>query len=209
MELTVYNIKGEDTGRKVLLDDSIFGVEPNDHAIYLDVKNIRNNKRQGTHSAKERSQLSGSTRKIKRQKGTGTARAGDIKNPLFRGGARVFGPKPHTYGFKLNKKVKQLARNSALTYKAKNDELYIVEDFTFEQAKTKSYLTLLENLKVKGGRSLLLLSSTDDNVMMSARNVQKSEVCMASNLNTYRILSAKHLMITESSLVKITELFAK
>ena len=209
MELTVYNIKGEDTGRKVLLDDSVFGVDANDHAIYLDVKNIRNKRRQGTHSAKERSQLSGSTRKIKRQKGTGTARAGDIKNPLFRGGARVFGPKPHTYGFKLNKKVKQLARNSALSYKAQNNELYIVEDFTFEQAKTKTYITLLENLKVKNGRSLLLLPNTDDNVMMSARNVQRAEVCMASNLNTYRILNAKHLMITESSLVKITELFAK
>lgn len=209
MELTVYNIKGEDTGRKVQLDDSIFGIEPNDHSIYLDVKNIRNNQRQGTHSAKDRSQLSGSTRKLKRQKGTGTARCGDIKNPLFRGGARVFGPRPHLYRFKLNKKEKQLARRSALAYKAQAERgLIVVEDFTFEHPKTKAYQAFLSDMKVVG-RTLLLVPETNENVMLAARNVQKSDVCMASNVNTYRILNAKHLLVTESSLVKLSEMFAQ
>ena len=207
MELAVYNIKGEDTGKKVELADAIFGIEPNDHAIYLDVKQYLANQRQGTHKSKERSEIAGSTRKIKRQKGTGTARAGSIKSPVFRGGGRVFGPQPRDYSFKLNKKVKRLARKSALAYKAKGNEIIIVEDFNFEQPKTKSFIELKENLKVADKKSLLVLPEENKNVYLSARNLKGSAVSTASDLNTYAIMNCKCLMLTASSVEKISEMF--
>jgi large subunit ribosomal protein L4 len=207
MELAVVNIKGEDTGRKVVLPDSVFGVEPNDHAIYLDVKQIMANRRQGTHDSRERSDVSGSTRKIKRQKGTGTARAGDIKNPIFRGGGRVFGPHPRDYYSKLNKKVKRLARKSALTYKAKDNEILVVEDFKMEAPKTKDYLNILSNLKVDGKKSLLVVTEGDENLYLSARNIPKARVMRASSLNTYDILNGGRLIFTESAVKATEELF--
>jgi large subunit ribosomal protein L4 len=207
MELNIVNIKGEDTGRKIELTDSIFAVEPNDHAIYLDVKQYLANNRQGTHKAKERSEIAGSTRKIKKQKGTGTARAGSIKSPIFRGGGRVFGPRPKDYTFKLNKKVKQLARLSALAHKAKNNEIIVVEDFSFEAPKTKAFDAIRRNLKVDDKRSLLVLKDIDRNVYLSARNVPRAEVSVASGLNTYSIMKAQYLLLTESSIEQIGKLY--
>lgn len=206
MELTVYNIKGEDTGRKVTLEDSIFAVEPNDHAIYLDVKQYLANQRQGTHKSKQRNEISGSTRKIKKQKGTGTARAGSIKSPVFRGGGRVFGPEPRDYSFKLNKKLKKLARKSALTYKVKNEELVVIENFNFEAAKTKEFVTLRENLKVADKKSLWVMPNNDKNVVLSARNLKNANVIAVSDLNTYQILDCKCILITESSIESIGNL---
>ncbi len=207
MELAVVKINGEDTGRKVVLADSVFGIKPNDHAIYLDVKQIMANRRQGTHDSRERSDVSGSTRKIKRQKGTGTARAGDIKNPIFRGGGRVFGPHPRDYYSKLNKKVKRLARKSALTYKAKDNEILVVEDFKMEAPKTKDYLNILSNLKVNGTKSLLVVTEADENLYLSARNVPESRVMRAASLNTYDILNGGKLIFTESAVKATEELF--
>ena len=203
MELTVYKIDGSKTSRKVTLDDSIFGITPNDHAIYLDVKQIRANKRQGTHATLEKSMVSGSTRKIKRQKGTGSARAGSKKSPLLRGGARVFGPQPRDYNFKLNKKLKILARRSALTYKAKEEKITILENFAFEQVKTKFYQSLLNNLNVSSEKTLLVLPEPDHNIVLSSRNIKNTKVTTASSLNTYDILNANKLLITESSVKEI------
>jgi len=203
MELSVYNIKGEDTGKKVTLNDSIFGVEPNDHAIYLDVKQHMANKRQGTHKAKERSEMSGSTRKLGRQKGGGGARRGDINSPVLVGGARVFGPKPRDYSFKLNKKVKALARKSALAYKAKDSAILVVEDFSFDAPKTKDFVELAKNLKVDGTKFLLVLPENNKNIYLSARNLQRSDVVAVSELNTYKVLDAAKLVILESSLTAI------
>ena len=205
MELSVFNIAGEDTGRKVQLDEAIFGVEPNDHAIYLDVKQYLANQRQGTHKSKERGEVAGSTRKIKRQKGTGGARAGSLKSPVFVGGGRIFGPRPRDYRFKLNKKVKQLARLSSLSYKAKNNQLIVVEDFTFEAPKTKDYLNILTNLKVNDQKTLVVLSEVDHNVIRSARNLKKTKVVNRNGLITYNILNAKTVIFTESGLKNIQE----
>jgi len=209
MELEVYKIDGNTTARKIVLDEAIFGIEPNDHAIYLDVKQFLANKRQGTHSSKERSQMSGSTRKLKRQKGTGGARSGDINSPVFSGGARAFGPHPRVYNFKLNKKVKQLARKSAFTYKAKDAQILILEDFTFEEVKTKRFNELLAALKIGEKKSLFILPEVDTNVYLSSRNLQKAKVLTAASINTYEILHATNLVIMESSLEKITEMLKK
>ncbi len=206
MELEVLKITGESTGRKVQLNENIYGIEPNDHCIYLDTKQYLAAQRQGTHKAKTRSEISGSTRKLFRQKGTGGARRGDIKSPLLRGGGRVFGPQPRDYSFKLNKKVKQLARRSALTYKAQGNEIVILEDFTFDTVKTKKMIEVLNNLKVNGGKNLFVFPETNINVVLSARNIQRTNVGLARNLNTYDILNAKKLFITESSLAIIDEI---
>ncbi|MBQ3710128.1 MAG: 50S ribosomal protein L4 [Bacteroidales bacterium] len=206
MELTVYNIKGEDTGRKVQLNDSIYAVEPNEHVMYLAVKQYLADQRQGTHKSKERSELSGSTRKLFRQKGTGGARRGDINSPLLRGGARVFGPKPRDYSFKLNKKVKALARKSALTCKVNDNEIVVVEDFTFDAIKTKQMVEVLNSFKVNGKRNMFVFAEPDRNVVLSARNIQRTEVVLARNLNTYDILNAKKIFITESALKPIDEI---
>jgi len=208
MEVAVYNVSGEKTTRKIVLDDGIFGIEPNDHAIYLDVKQFMANKRQGTHSSKEKSQLTGSTRKLKKQKGTGGARAGSIKSPLLKGGARVFGPHPRDYDFKLNKKLKKLARKSALSYKAKDESIMVLEDFTFETPKTKNFTELLKNFKVEGRKTLLVTSSVDMNVLLSSRNLGKVKVIKAADLNTYEILDASCLLITESSVKEIESIHA-
>ncbi len=209
MELEVYNIKGENTARKVTLKDEIFAIEPNDHAIYLDVKQFLANQRQGTHSSKERSMLSGSTRKLKRQKGTGTARMGDIKSPILRGGARVFGPQPRIYRFKLNKKLKRLANMSALTYKAQENSIKVVEDFDFDSPKTRNYAEMLKNLQVEGKKTILVVSESKDNINLAARNIPGASVIQASNLNTYEILNANNILFIESSLGKIEERFAQ
>jgi large subunit ribosomal protein L4 len=207
MELSVLNIKGEDTGRKVTLNDSIFGIEPNDHAIYLDVKQYLANQRQGTHKSKERSEMSGSTRKLIRQKGGGGARRGDINSPVLVGGARVFGPKPRDYSFKLNKKVKILARKSALAYKAKNNAIVVVEDITMDAPKTKEFVSIAKNLKVADKKILLVLSENNKQVYLSSRNLAKTSVISASELNTYRVLDAANLVLTESSVAVIENLF--
>lgn len=209
MELSVYNIKGEDTGRKVVLDDAIYGIEPNDHAIYLAVKQYMANRRQGTAKSKERSEISGSTRKLGRQKGGGGARRGDINSPLLVGGARVFGPKPRDYGFKLNKKVKALARCSALSYKAKENSIIVVEDFTFDVPKTKSYIEMLSNLKIDDKKSLVVLPDVDRNVYLSGRNLQGAKVTIAKTLNTYIVLDANVILMTEKSVKEINEAFNK
>jgi len=206
MELTVYNIKGEDTGRKVQLNDNIYAVEPNEHVMYLAVKQYLADQRQGTHKSKERSEISGSTRKLFRQKGTGGARRGDINSPLLRGGARVFGPKPRDYSFKLNKKVKALARRSALTCKVNDNEIVVVEDFTFDTIKTKQMVNILDSFKVNGGRNMFVFTEPDRNVVLSARNIQRTSVVLARNLNTYDILNAKKIFITESALKPIDEI---
>ena len=200
MEVSVLNIKGQETGRKVSLNEAIFGVEPNDHVIYLDVKQYLANQRQGTAKSKERSEITGSTRKLGRQKGGGGARRGDIKSPLLRGGGRVFGPVPRDYGFKLNRKVKQLARKSALTYKAQENAIVVVEDFTLEAPKTKEFLAIAKNLKVDGKKLLFVMSETNKNVYLSARNLQKAQVIEAAKVNTYKVLDAEVLVITEKSL---------
>ena len=206
MELTVYNIKGEDTGRKVQLNDNIYAVEPNEHVMYLAVKQYLADQRQGTHKSKERSEISGSTRKLFRQKGTGGARRGDINSPLLRGGARVFGPKPRDYSFKLNKKVKALARRSALTCKVNDNEIIVVEDFTFDTIKTTQMVNILNSFKVNGGRNMFVFTEPNRNVVLSARNIQRTSVVLARNLNTYDILNAKKIFITESALKPIDEI---
>lgn len=209
MEVIVKNIKGEDTGKKVTLNDSVFGVEPNDHAIYLDVKRYLAAQRQGTAKSKERSEMSGSTRKLGRQKGGGGARRGDINSPLLVGGARVFGPKPRDYDFKLNKKVKQLARRSALSYKVKEDALIVVEDFTFDAPKTKSFIEVLNNLKIADKKALVVVDGVNKNVYLSARNLPKAKVAAAADLNTYGVLNAGVMVVTESAIAKIEEVLAK
>lgn len=206
MELSVYNAKGKATSKKVTLSDSIFGIEPNDHAIYLDVKLIQANKRQGTHKAKERGEIKGSTKKIKKQKGTGTARFGDIKNPLFRGGGRVFGPRPRNYGFKLNKKVRKLARKSALAYKAQEDSIVVLEDIKLDTPKTKEYISMLSNLKLNDAKTLVVVGEHDANVYLSSRNVQNTKVITASQVNTYDVLNCNKLVIAESAVEKIENL---
>ena len=203
MEVNVYNIKGEDTGRKITLNESIFGIEPNDHAIYLDVKQFMANKRQGTHKSKERSEVSGSTRKLGRQKGGGGARRGDINSPVLVGGGRVFGPQPRDYSFKLNKKLKVLARKSALSYKVRENALVVVEDFTFEAPKTKDFVAVLNNLKVSGKKPLFVLPGVDKNVYLSARNLKGVNVMIASMLNTYSVLGAGVVVVAEGSLSTI------
>lgn len=200
MKVAVLDISGKDTGKKVELKNTFFGVEPNDHAIYLDVKQYLANKRQGTSSSRERADIAGSTRKIKRQKGTGTARAGSIKSPVFRGGGRVFGPQPRDYRFKLNKKLKQLARKSALTYKAREKAILVVEDFNFEAPKTKEYLTMLNNLKINDKKSLVVLNESNKNIFLSSRNLQGSSVITVAELNTYDIMNSANIVFVESSL---------
>ena len=206
MEIAVIKNSGEDTGRKVNLSDDIFGIEPNDHAIYLDVKQFLANQRQGTHKSKERAEIAGSTKKIKRQKGTGTARAGSIKSPIFRGGGRVFGPQPRDYSFKLNKKLKVLARKSALTYKAKDNGLVVLEDFSMDAPKTKEYVSLLNNLSLGNKKTLVVVSENDKNLALSSRNLQNSKVVTADSLNTYDLLDAESVVLSESSVEKIENL---
>ncbi len=207
MELSVLNIKGTETGRVVTLDDQIFAIEPNDHAIYLDVKQYMANQRQGTHKSKERGEIAGSTRKIKKQKGTGTARAGAITSPVFVGGGRVFGPRPRNYSFKLNKKVKLLARKSALTYKAQNNNILVVENFNLEVPKTQELLSIANNLKISDKKSLFVLPEENKNLYLSSRNLQGVTVVTASELTTYQILNAKFVVVFEGSVEKIEEVF--
>lgn len=209
MEVSVLNINGQETGRKVTLNEAIFGIEPNDHVLYLDVKQYLANQRQGTAKSKERSELSGSTRKLGRQKVGGGARRGDINSPLLVGGARVFGPKPRDYRFKLNKKVKNLARRSALSYKAQENAIVIVEDFTLDAPKTKDFVNIAKNLKVEGKKSLLVLPEANKNVYLSARNLQQADVMTASTLNTYKVLNADVLVVTENSLKVIDNILIK
>ena len=209
MELTVYKIDGSATAKTVTLNDKIFNVEPNDHAIWLDVKQYLANQRQGTHNTLERSTVSGSTRKLKRQKGTGGARAGSIKSPTIRGGATVFGPHPRDYGFKLNKKVKRLARFSAFTYKQQEGKITVVEDFTFEAPKTKEYKAMLKNLKLEGQKTLLLLPENDKNVYLSGRNLQRTNIMRAIEANTYHVLNANSLIICESSLKELEKMLGE
>jgi 50S ribosomal protein L4, bacterial/organelle len=209
MEVSVLNIKGQETGRKVTLNEAIFGIEPNDHVVYLDVKQYLANQRQGTAKSKERSELSGSTRKLGRQKGGGGARRGDINSPVLVGGARVFGPTPRDYSFKLNKKVKALARKSALSYKAQENAIVVVEDFNIEAPKTKEFLNIAKNLKVEDKKVLLLLPEANKNVYLSARNLQKAEVMEARQVNTYKVLNADVLVVTENSLKAIDEILNK
>ena len=209
MEVSVLNINGQETGRKVVLNDAIFGIEPNDHVLYLDVKQYLANQRQGTAKTKERSEMSGSTRKLGRQKGGGGARRGEINSPVLVGGARVFGPKPRDYGFKLNKKVKVLARKSALSYKAKENAIIVVEDFEMAAPKTQEFVNIVKNLQLGERKSLLLLPSVNKNVYLSARNLQRSEVMTASALNAYKVLNADVLVITEKSLETIDGILNK
>ncbi|MGQ9619588.1 MAG: 50S ribosomal protein L4 [Bacteroidales bacterium] len=205
MEISVLNIQGKATGKKVNLEDSVFGIKPNDHAIYLDTKQYLANKRQGTAKTKERNEVSGSTRKIKRQKGTGSARFGDIKNPLFRGGGRIFGPKPRDYSFKLNKKVKQLARKSALSYKASSNNIIVIEDFTFEAPKTKEMKKISDNLKLSDKKSLFVLREQNKNVYLSSRNLPGVEVVTVNGLTTYKIMNASTLVLAESAVEVLHE----
>ena len=209
MEVSVLNIKGEDTGRKVSLNESIFGIEPNDHVIYLDVKQYMANQRQGTAKSKERSEMSGSTRKLGRQKGGGGARRGDINSPLLVGGARVFGPKPRNYSFKLNKKVTALARRSALTYKLQENAIVVVEDFNFEAPKTKNFVEIVNNLKISDKKVLMVMPEANKNVYLSARNLQRAKVAIASDINTYGVLDAGVMVLTESSVAKIEAVLTK
>ena len=209
MEVSVLNINGQETGRKVALNDAIFGIEPNDHVIYLDVKRYLAAQRQGTAKSKERSEHAGSTRKLGRQKGGGGARRGDINSPLLKGGGRVFGPQPRDYSIKLNKKVKVLARKSALSYKAKENALVVVEDFNLDAPKTKDFVNITKNLKVEGKKTLVVLPGVNKNVYLSARNVEKAEVMSADQLNTYKVLNADVLVIAESSLKTIDSILGK
>ena len=209
MEISVLNINGQETGRKVVLNDAVFGIEPNDHVLYLDVKQYLANQRQGTAKSKERSEHAGSTRKLGRQKGGGGARRGDINSPVLVGGGRVFGPKPRDYRFKLNKKVKVLARKSALSYKAQENAIIVVEDFNFEAPKTKDFVNITKNLKVEGKKSLFVLSEVNKNVYLSARNLQGSKITLASLLNSYNVLNADVLVITENSLETINNILNK
>ena len=206
MELAVYNIKGEDTVRKVTLNDEVFGIEPNEHAVYLDVKQYLANQRQGTHKSKERSEVSGSTRKLHKQKGGGGSRIGDINSPVLVGGGRVFGPRPRDYRFKLNKKVKLLARKSALSAKAAEGSIVVVEDFNFEAPKTKEFVNFIKNLKLEGSKILVVLASQNKNVYLSARNIERANIITANELNTYKVLDNKSLVLTESSVAVINEL---
>ena len=206
MELAVYNIKGEDTGRKAQLSDEVFAVDANEHAVYLDVKQYLANQRQGTHKSKERSEGSGSTRKLHKQKGGGGARIGDINSPLLVGGGRVFGPRPRDYRFKLNKKVKQLARRSAWTYKVQDDQVKIIEDFTFEAPKTKEFVNFAKNLQAEGKKLLLVLPSQNKNVYLSARNVPNAEIITAKDVNTYALMNSNAILVTEGSLEVINNL---
>ena len=205
MKLSVINKSGKDTGREVELSDAIFSAEPNDHAIYLDVKQYLANQRQGTHKSKEKWEITGSTRKLKRQKGTGTARAGSIKSPLFKGGGRVFGPKPRNYGFKLNKKTKELARISALSYKAKDKKLTVLEDLEFKAPKTTDFANVLKGLKLTDTKTLLLVADKNDNVYLSSRNIKKAEVLPVSEINTYALLNADTVILSEGAVKSIEE----
>ncbi|QPH41424.1 50S ribosomal protein L4 [Pedobacter endophyticus] len=209
MEVKVLNISGKETGAKVQLPESVFGIEPNDHAIYLDVKQYLANQRQGTHKSKQRNEIAGSTRKLYKQKGTGGARAGSIKSPLFNGGGRVFGPQPRDYSFKLNKKLKSLARKSALAYKAKDNNVVVLEDFNFDTVKTKNYTSLLAALNVGTQKTLLVLPAQNNNIYLSSRNVQKTKVISAADLNTYDVLNAGVLVLTADSVKTLEEAFAK
>ena len=209
MEISVLNINGQETGRKVVLNDAIFGIEPNDHVLYLDVKQYLAIQRQGTHKSKERSEVSGSTRKLGRQKGGGGARRGDINSPVLVGGGRVFGPKPRDYRFKLNKKVKELARRSALSYKAQENAIVVVEDFAMETPKTKEFVNIAKNLKVEGKKTLFVLPEANKNVYLSARNLQRTEVMIASLINSYKVLNADVMVITENSLKAIDNILNK
>ena len=207
MELAVYNIKGEDTGRKVVLNDSVFAIEnPNEHVVYLAVKQYLANQRQGTHKAKERSEVAGSTRKLGKQKGGGGARRGDINSPVLVGGGRVFGPRPRDYRFKLNKKMKDLARKSALTFKAQNNQIVVVEDFNFEAPKTKEFVNFTKNIKLEGVKMLLVFADQNKNVYLSARNIESANIISASQINTYKVLDNKALVLTESSVAVLNEL---
>ncbi|MBN8651594.1 MAG: 50S ribosomal protein L4 [Cytophagales bacterium] len=209
MEIAVVKQSGENTGRKVSLTSEVFGIEPNDHAIWLDVKSFLANQRQGTHKSKQRNEISGSSKKLKKQKGTGGARAGNIKNPQFKGGGRIFGPTPRDYSFKLNKKVKDLARKSALTYKAKDNQIAIVEDFNFEAPKTKQYISLLKSLSVQDKKTLVVLPEVKKNVVLSGRNIQNSKIITADQINTYDVINADRIILVESSLTKIDNLLNK
>ena len=207
MEIAIYNVSGKDTGKKAVLKDEIFGIEPNNHAIYLDVKQYLANQRQGTHKSKQRNEVAGSTRKLKKQKGTGGARAGSILSPLFVGGGRVFGPVPRDYSFKLNKKLKQLARKSALAYKVKGEALTVVEDFAMEVPKTKEFIGITKNLNLEGKKILLVLPESNANVALSARNLQNVKVVLASNINTYDVMNAGNIVLAEGSVTVINQMF--
>jgi large subunit ribosomal protein L4 len=209
MEVAILKYSGEKSGKKVSLSDTVFGIEPNDHAIYLDVKSYLANQRQGTHKAKQRNEISGSSKKIKKQKGTGGARAGNIKNPQFKGGGRVFGPQPRDYSFKLNKKVKDLARKSALTYKAKDNAIAVLEDFNFEAPKTKDYIKMLSALSLADKKTLLVLPETNKNVVLSGRNVKNAKVTTADQINTYDVMNADSVIFIESSVSKVENLLNK
>ena len=209
MKVAVVDINGKKTGRNVELSDAIFGIEPNKHAVYLDVKQYLANQRQGTHKAKERADIKGSTRKIKKQKGTGTARAGSIKSPIFRGGGRIFGPRPRNYGFKLNKNLKRLARQSALSMKAKDENIVVVEDFNFDAPKTKNFVNVLKALELENKKSLFVLDATNKNVYLSSRNLQGTKVVTASKLNTYNVLNANKIVVSEACVEEIESNFSK
>ena len=209
MEVAVLKSSGEQTSKKVSLSDAIFGIEPNDHAIYLDVKSYLANQRQGTHKSKQRNEISGSSKKLKKQKGTGGARAGNIKNPQFKGGGRIFGPQPRDYSFKLNKKVKDLARKSALTYKAKDNSIAILEDFSFDAPKTKNYLALLKALSATDKKTLLVLAEANKNVVLSGRNVQHAKITTAEQISTYDVMNADRVIFVESSISKVENLLNK
>ncbi|MBI9040629.1 50S ribosomal protein L4 [Lutibacter sp.] len=209
MKVSVLDIQGKDTGRKVELSDAVYGIEPNNHAVYLDVKQFLANKRQGTHKAKERAEISGSTRKIKKQKGTGTARAGSIKSPLFKGGGRVFGPRPKDYSFKLNKNLKRLARKSALSIQAKENNIIVVEDFNFETPKTKNYATVLQALGIENKKSILVLAESNNNVYLSSRNLKTAKTVTSSSLSTYELLNANKVILSEGSLEGIESNLSK
>ncbi len=209
MEVKVLNVSGKETGAKVQLPEAIFGIEPNDHAIYLDVKQFLANQRQGTHKSKQRNEIAGSTRKLHKQKGTGGARAGSIKSPLFNGGGRVFGPQPRDYSFKLNKKLKSLARKSALSYKAKDSNVIVLEDFSFDTVKTKNYVQLVADIKAADVKTLLVLGSANNNVYLSSRNLKRTKVITADQLNTYDVLNAGKLVLTTGAVKVLEEAFAK
>jgi len=209
MEVSVLNVSGKETGAKVQLPEAIFGIEPNDHAIYLDVKQYLANQRQGTHKSKQRNEIAGSTRKLYKQKGTGGARAGSVKSPLFNGGGRVFGPQPRDYSFKLNKKLKSLARKSALSYKAQDSSIIVLEDFSFDAIKTKSYIQLVADLNVTDVKTLLVLGAANNNVYLSSRNLKKTKVVTADQLNTYDVLNAGKLLLTTGAVKLLEEAFAK
>ena len=209
MEVAVLKYSGEKTTKKASLSDSVFGIEPNDHAIYLDVKSLLANQRQGTHKSKQRNEISGSSKKIKKQKGTGGARAGNIKNPQFKGGGRVFGPTPRDYSFKLNKKVKDLARKSALSYKAKDNSIAVLEDFSFDTAKTKQYINLLNALSLNDKKTLLILPGVNKNVILSGRNLRNAKITTSDQINTYDVMNADHVIFVESAITKVETLLNK